>query len=260
MKNLRLNRIFASDGRTVTIACDHAGYMGTIRGLEDPGSLIDILRTTGVDAVLTTMGVARAFSCRFGKLGLILRADGGSTTRGPQTGAISRFFSVEDAVRLGADAVICMGMIGYPEESSSLQNLAALCAESAAWNLPVVGELLVKAREDKEVTPEDIGFAIRIGAELGADLIKAPYVGPPDGYRASLAACYRPTVVLGGARVNEEAAQLEAVQEALEAGAAGVAIGRNVWQHPDPAGMCRALVALVHGGASVGKALQEIRP
>jgi DhnA family fructose-bisphosphate aldolase class Ia len=152
-----------------------------------------------------------------------------------------------------------MGMIGYPEEPSSLQNLASLCAQSAEWNLPVIAEMLVKGQDGKEVTPEDIGFAIRIGVELGADMIKAPFARPADRFHTALSACYRPTVVLGGAKADQEASLLESVQDALGAGAVGVAIGRNVWQHPDPAGVCRALVALVHGGVSAGEALKEIR-
>jgi DhnA family fructose-bisphosphate aldolase class Ia len=259
MKEFRLRRLFGADGRTVIIAFDHASFMGDLPGLENPGALLDELCSSGVDAVLTTMGVARAYCGRFGRLGLILRADGGSSVRSPTTGAIQLLFSVEDAVRLGADAVICMGMIGFPEEPSSLRNLATLCAQSAEWSLPVMAEMLVNGQDGKDATPEDVGFAMRIGVELGADLIKAPFSSPIERYRSALASCYRPAVVLGGAKVDEEARLLETVQMALEAGAAGVAIGRNVWQHPDPAGMCRALAALVHGGASVGSALTEIR-
>jgi class I fructose-bisphosphate aldolase len=259
MKELRMNRLFGRDGRSVIIACDHAGFMGPLPGLDDPGYLLGQISGSGIDAVLTTMGVARRFASCFGKLGLILRADGGSTIRNSQTGQINCLFSAQDAVRLGADAVVCMGMIGYPEERSSLLNLAALSAEAAQWNLPVMAEMLVNGKDGHEPTAEDIGFAVRIGAELGADLIKASYAGPPEKYGAAIRACYRPVVVLGGSKVNEEEVLFESIQVALEAGARGVAIGRNVWQHTDPAGMCRALVSLVHGGASVTSALKEIK-
>lgn len=259
MKQLRINRIIGADGKSVIIAFDHAGFMGPMPGLERPGKLLEDLSTSGVDAVLTTMGVVRRYSDKFGKLGLILRADGGSSIKGPQTGSIHRLFSIEDAARLGADAVICMGMIGFPEEPSSLQNLASLCAESCTWNIPVIAEMLVNSKDGNEVTPEDLGFAMRIGIELGADLIKAPFAPPADRYQKALASCYRPTVVLGGAKMNEEACLFENVKTALDAGAAGVAIGRNVWQHPDPVGMCRALAALVHGGASISGAMKELK-
>ncbi|MBN1538308.1 MAG: hypothetical protein JW908_16345 [Anaerolineales bacterium] len=259
MKDLRMRRLFGENGRTVIIAFDHAAFMGPMRGLEDPGSLLDSIRNTGINAVLTTQGIARSFATRFGSLGLLLRADGGSSMRNPQMGDIHRIVSVEDAVRLGADAVVCMGMIGFPEETSSLLNLTELVSQAAVWNMPVMAEMLVKASENKEPTAEDIGFAMRVGVELGADIIKTPFAGPMEQYRKQMAACYRPVVVLGGAKVDDESGLLTSVAKALEAGASGVAIGRNVWQHGNPTGMCRALVALVHGGASVAQALTEIK-
>ena len=257
MKELRLNRIFASDHRAVIVACDHAGFMGTVKGLERPERLLEAVAGSGVDAILTTVGIARRFACQLGRLGLILRVDGGSTVRSPVMGALHTMFSVEDACRLGADAVICMGMIGMAEEPSSLQNLAQLSAEAEKWGMPLIAEMLIQPKEGP-CTPQDIGFAMRIGAELGADVIKASFARPVDTYREARSACYRPVVVLGGEKVKDEREMLQAVAEALEAGADGVAIGRNVWQHANPGGVCRALAALVHGGAGVEQALQEI--
>ncbi len=257
MKELRLNRIFGPDRRTVIVACDHAGFMGPVKGLEQPERLLDILVVSGVDAVLTTMGIARRFACHLGRLGLILRADGGSSLRSPVMGSLHTLFSVEDACRLGADAVICMGMIGMPEEPSSLQNLACLSSEAEKWGMPLVAEMLVQPKEGA-CTPQDIGFAMRIGVELGADVIKASFARPLADYAEARRTCYRPVVVLGGEKVKDEREMLQGIEDALEAGADGVAIGRNVWQHADPAGVCRALVALVHGRASVDQAVKEI--
>lgn len=257
MKELRLNRIFASDRRAVIVACDHAGFMGTVRGLEQPERLLDTLMESGVDAVLTTMGIARRFAGCLGRLGLILRVDGGSSVRSRVMGSLHTLFSIEDACRLGADAVICMGMIGMPEEPSSLQNLAALSSEAEKWGMPLVAEMLIQPKEGA-CTPQDIGFAMRIGAELGADVIKASFARPLADYKEARRACYRPVVVLGGEKVKDEREMLQTIAEALDAGADGVAIGRNVWQHANPAGVCRALVALVHGRASVDQALKEM--
>jgi DhnA family fructose-bisphosphate aldolase class Ia len=259
LKELRLGRIFGKDGRAVIIACDHAGFMGPVQGLEEPGKLLDALADSGIDAVLTTRGVARRFAAKFGKLGLILRADGGASIASPVMGSLHPLFSVEDALKLGADAMICMGMIGFPEEPSSLQNLAAFTAQSLSWGMPVIAEMLVKPKEGESVTAKDIGFAMRIGAELGADVIKASFARPGDAYRSALQSCYCPVVVLGGEKVKNETEMLQAIAEALEAGATGVAIGRNVWQHAKPGGVCRALVELVHGSGRVEKALKEIR-
>lgn len=258
MKELRLSRIFAKDGRAVIVACDHAGFMGPLRGLEDPGRLIDALAESQVDALLTTRGVAARFASKIGKLGLILRADGGASAMSPVMGSLHTLFSIEEACRLGADAVICMGMIGFPEEPASLANLAALTADSARWGMPVVAEMLVKPKEGESITPKDISFAMRIGIELGADLIKTSFVRPKEEYAEIVRQCYRPVVVLGGEKTKTEQETFAAIAEALEAGATGVAIGRNVWQHANPGGICRALVELVHGSGSVDKALLEV--
>ena len=259
MAKLRMGRIFADDGRAVILAMDHASFMGPLRGLEDPGAMLRAAASSGIDAVLTTFGVARTFSTSFGRMGLILRMDGGATMRSANPGNLRRLFSVEDALRLGADAVACMGMIGYEEEAASLEVLSELTSQAAEWNMPVMAEMLVKNMEGGDPTAEDVGFAMRIGAELGADFIKTVYAPPIEQYRIAIQACYCPVVILGGSKTPDEADLLNPVAEALEAGAKGVAIGRNVWQHDDPQGMCRALNSLVHEGASVAKALKEIR-
>lgn len=259
MNALRARRIFGPDGRSVIVALDHAKFMGPQAGLEDPGRLIAAVAEAGADAVLTSYGVASTFGGCFGRMGLVLRADGGGTTRNPKPGELRRVFSAADALRLGADAVICMGMVGFPEEASSLRVLSDLVAECAGWGLPVMAEMLAQGKDGAPATAADIGYAARIGIEHGADWIKTNYAGPAADYRAALRGCYRPVVVLGGSKANSDAALLESIAEALDAGASGVAIGRNVWQHADPAGLTRALVALVHAGASVSTALAALQ-
>ena len=255
MNQIRMRRIFAADGRTVIVALDHAAYFGPMTGLEQPGKVLQTVVEAGADAVLTTAGVVARFGDCLGRAGLILRADGGSTVRDPQPAGLRQVVSVERALRLGADALVCMGMIGFPDESASLRVLTELVDEGSRWGLALLAEMMVAGKEGKAPTAEDVAFAARIGAELGADFIKTSYIGPPEAYRTVLASCYVPVVVLGGEKAADDRAVLEAVAGAMEAGAMGVAIGRNVWQHPDPAGMVRALVALVHGGATVDEAL-----
>ena len=258
-KERRLSHIFAKDGRTVIVACDHAGFMGTVKGLEHPGALIADVKDAGVDAILTTKGIASTFSSQLKNIGLILRADGGASLRSPVMGSLSVICSIEEACKLGADTVICMGMIGFPEEPSSLHNLAELTGEGLRLGMPVMAEMLVKPKEGESVTPQDVGFAMRIGVELGADLIKASFARPTEDFRTALQACYRPVVVLGGEKAKDEREVLQGIAEAMQAGASGVAVGRNVWQHANPAGICRALVALVHQGVSVDEAMKEIK-
>jgi DhnA family fructose-bisphosphate aldolase class Ia len=258
MTSSRLRRIFAPDERTVIVAMDHTAYFGPMRGLEHPDDVLQAVVEAGADAVLTTPGIAACFGDRLGRAGLILRADGGSSQRDPQPAGLRQIVSVERALRLGADALACMGMIGFPDESASLRVLTDLVDECSRWGLLVLAEMLVQGHGSEKPTVEDVAFAARVGADLGADIIKTTYVGPPDAYRAAIASCYVPLVVLGGEKANDDRAVLESVAGALASGASGVAMGRNVWQHTNPAGMTRALVALVHGGATVDEALREV--
>jgi len=102
-------------------------------------------------------------------------------------------------------------------------------------------------------TVEKIALAARVGAEMGADVIKCPYA--PDFARVTQT-CYVPVVILGGARRGDEAAMLGEIKSAVDAGAAGVAMGRNIWQAANPIAMTRAICAMIHHGATVEEALR----
>ncbi len=183
MNPLRARRIFAADGRAVIVAMDHAGFYGPMPGLDDPGKLLDTVARAGADAVLTTYGIASTFGARFGRLGLILRADGGSTTRNPKPGEFRKVFSAADALRLGADAVACMGMIGFAEEASTLRVLTELVRECAPCGLPVMAEMLGKGEDGAPPTAADVGYAMRIGDGFQAVDAPIPRIGLHSGKR-----------------------------------------------------------------------------
>ena len=136
--------------------------------------------------------------------------------------------------------------VGGADEGAVFNRLERLAAECHRWGMILLAEMLPGGFEAGEVSVEQIAVAARVGAELGADLIKIRFSGTAETYRAVTAACYRPVVILGGSKQTPEQL-LAQVREALAAGAAGVAVGRNLWQHPDPAAMTRALVEVVHG-------------
>ncbi|HHY93961.1 MAG TPA: fructose-bisphosphate aldolase [Firmicutes bacterium] len=262
MKENRLRRIFAGDGRTLIVAMDHAGSMGPLPGLSEPGELLREVTTAGADAIMTTFGVARRFGKEMGRAALILRVDGGTSALGPrEKGHMSQVFRVTDALRLGADAVACMGFPGPDYESETLPYLAHLAGDCEEWGLPLLAEMLPWGFQPhpESRSPERVATAVRIGAEMGADIIKTQFVGDVETFRRQvIAPCYVPVVVLGGSRMGSDAEVLETVASALDAGAAGVAMGRNIWQHPTPARMVAALGALIHGGATAGEALAEL--
>jgi class I fructose-bisphosphate aldolase len=245
-KSLRWHRIFRNDRRAVVIAMDHGLFGASPLGnLRDPGNLIAQVVSAGADAILTSPGIASACGNAFGRAGLILRVDGGTTRLGGNWGAMSQLFSVTAAVRLGADAVVAMGFIGGAEEKASLTSLAAVARECLEWRVPLLGEMMLTGAAGENISAENLITAARIGAEMGADFIKIAYTGSPDSFKSLVDDCFVPVLMLGGDS-KAEAEILGQVRDAMRAGAAGVAMGRNVWQHPDPAKITRAIAEIVH--------------
>ncbi len=245
MTTRRLNRIFRSDGHALIVAMDHGLIDGPTPGLERPGETIAKVAAGGADAVLTSYGVARRFAGELAPLGLILRVDGGATSLGMAGGPGATFFGVEEALRLGADAVAVSAFPGSPVEVESLERLAHVIAAAHAWGLPVMAEMVPGGFDSppEKRTPHAVALAVRVAAELGADFVKTPYVA---GFAAVVAGSYVPVVVLGGARRGNEQAMLADIRAAMEAGAAGVAIGRNIFQAEDPTAMTAAVARILH--------------
>lgn len=250
----RMNRIFRPDGRVLIVAMDHASMEGPCKGLEDPGKTIEKVAAGGADAVLTTYGVARHFARQLAPLGLILRSDGGSTILGKMEGPGALFYGIEEALRLGADALAVSGFPGSDKESESLENIATLAREAHAWGLTVMAEMVPGGFDSAPEfrTVENIALAARVGDELGADFIKTPYV---DGFERVIQSCYTPVVILGGAKRGQERDMLADIKKAIESGASGVAIGRNIFQAENPQAMTAAVAAIVHGNASLDEAM-----
>jgi DhnA family fructose-bisphosphate aldolase class Ia len=245
----RLNRIFRQDGRAFIVAFDHGMIDGPAKGMEHPGETLKKIVAGGADAILTTYGTARQFAKEIAPLGLILRLDGGGTKLG-QMGPGSLFYSVGDALRAGADAVAVSAFPGAPHEEESLAILASVVSEAHEWGVPVMGEMVPGGFDspDSMRTAESIAIAARVGAELGADWVKIPYA---EGFEWVTETCYVPAVILGGAKKGSEKGMLEKIRAALDVGARGVAIGRNIFQAHNPESMTAAIAALIHEDASI---------
>jgi DhnA family fructose-bisphosphate aldolase class Ia len=244
----RMHHLFASDGRAVVIAMD-GGRLGVPPGLEDAGGAVAKVVEGGADAILTTFGMARAVADTLGGQGLIVALD----SEGPIAD-----YGVEQALRLGADAVELKVFPGNPNETklADLRRLAARCAE---WGMPLLGEPIPVSFQDTAAhTLENVANAARIAAEAGSDLVKVHYVAPADSYRRVVECCYVPVLVLGGPAKDDPRDALRMAAEALEAGARGVVFGRNVVTNPRPDRMVAALAEIVHGGATVDAAARQL--
>jgi class I fructose-bisphosphate aldolase len=251
----RMKRIFAPDGRALIVAMDHGLMDGPCKGLEDPGKTIEKIVAGGANAILTSYGLARRYASELAGIGLIMRADGGSTSLGKSGGPGKLFFSVEEALRLGADALAVSAFPGADNEADTLQNLAEAAGEAHAWGLAVLGEMVPGGFDSppEKRTSQTVALSARVGSELGADMIKTPYV---PGFEAVTCTSYVPVVILGGAKRGKERDMLADIKTAIDVGASGVAIGRNIWQSENPAAMTAAVAAILHHGASVDEAMQ----
>ena len=252
----RMNRIFRPDGRALIVALDHGLLDGPCPGLENPAETIAKLVAGGADAVLTSYGIAQRFAKELAPLGLILRGDGAATSLGKQSDgpSSSLFFNVEEALRLGADALVVTALPGSAKEETTLKNLATMVGTAHRWGVPVLGEMVPGGFDSgpEYRTQENIAMSARIGVEMGADFIKTPYT---PGFEAVTGTCFRPVVILGGAKRGSEREMLVDIKAAIEAGGAGVAIGRNIFQADDPVAMTAAVAAILHRSASVAEAM-----
>jgi len=244
-KQSHINRIYSSDARTVIAAMDHGLYgVSPLSHLTRPGELIDQVIRGGANAVLTSPGIVLKFNDHLVNTGIILRLDGGGTNLYEGLTKLRMISSVEDAVKMGADAVVAMGFCGTEDEYRSLATLGQIAIECRKLNMPLMAEMLPMGYDSKP-SLKQILSAARIGADLGADIVKIRFSGSVEDYQAVTEACFVPVVILGGA-ANSQPQLLKEVRSAIQAGASGVAIGRNIWQSDSPALITRSIADIVH--------------
>lgn len=253
-KTRRLRRIMGPDTKTLIIAMDHGVTIGPVKGLEDMQMTVRHVVNGGADAVLVHKGIAKHVDTMGS--GLIIHVSA-STTRGSKPNLKVDVCTVHEAVRLGADAVSAHVNIGADEEHLMLEALGALSRECDAVGLPLLAMMYPRGPRIKNDHEYDVvAHAARIGAELGADVVKTVYTGDIDSFRRVVASCPVPIVLAGGAQMNNDLEVLELAENSLKAGAAGLSFGRNVFQHSKPEVMSRALAAIVHKGSSANSASQ----
>jgi DhnA family fructose-bisphosphate aldolase class Ia len=255
MVTRRLNRIFQADGRCLIVACDHGMISGPDSGIENMDHTLTQVIAAGVDAVMASYGTSRRFAAKLARVGLVLRIDGAGTVLGQMDGPGGQFYTVEDALRVGADALCVTAFPGSPVEAPTLEVLARVIRQAHAWGLPVMAEMVPGgfAAGPEFRNLESISLAARLAAELGADWVKIPYVA---GFEQVVAGCYVPVVVLGGPHRAEPAPTLEMVKAGMLAGGVGATVGRNIWKSSNPAKMAAAIAAIIHQNATVDAAMQ----
>ncbi len=257
-KAKHLSHFLQSDGRTVIVPIDH-GTAIPVPGMENTGALIEVLKPSA-DGFVVNLGVAQAFRDTLDDKGVCLRTDCYKPAHGDnQDEGAYRLYGADEAAEVGAHAMMNMLYVHHRNEAEIFRECAELIAESLEAEIPVIVETLpFGIGRPRDYTVENIGFAARAAAELGADIVKTAYPtgATADQFKAIVDSVFVPVIILGGAAMGDDAALLTMVRNAIDAGAAGIAVGRNVWQHPAPGKIAAALAAIVHDEASVDSAMK----
>jgi len=247
-KTRRLRRIMRDDSKSFIIAMDHGVTLGPVRGLENMQETVRRVVSGGADAVLVHKGIAKHVDTHGS--GLIVHVSA-STKLGGKPNLKVGVCTLEEAVRLGADAVSAHINVGSEEEDKMLEFLGALSEQCDSFGFPLLAMMYPRGPNVKnENEYEVVSHAARIGAELGADVVKTVYTGDIVSFRRVVQSCPVPVVVAGGPRMTTDMDVLELGESSMKAGAAGLSFGRNVFQHDRPEAMSRALAAIVHEQAS----------
>lgn len=257
-KRLRLRRLLAADGRGVVVPMDHGVSEGPLRGLERPAETAAAVIRGGADSVIVHKGLVKTVAPSLGGAGFWLHVSAG-TSLNPDPNDKRVVGTVQEALRLGADGLSVHVNVGSPEESRMVENLGRLAGECDAMGLPLLAMMYPRGHEIRD--PHDLALVkkvARLGYELGADVLKVPYTGSPDSFREVVRGVDVPVLVSGGPKAEREEDFLRMVAGSVEAGGAGVSVGRNLWQHRDPAAMTRAVHRIVHDRVSLADALQEL--
>jgi putative autoinducer-2 (AI-2) aldolase len=248
----RLSRIFQADGHTVMLAFDHGYFQGPTRGLERVDlNIVPLAPLT--DALMATRGIFRTVVPAGCDKALVLRASGGpSILKELSDEGIA--MDIVDAVRIDAAAVAVQVFVGGEHETQSVLNMTQLVDAGLHYGIPVVGVTAVGRTLTRDA--RYLGLATRIIAELGAQVVKT-YFCEKD-FTHVTAACPVPIIMAGGQKLPVAEA-LTMAYKAVDQGAAGVDMGRNIFQRQHPEAMMKAVRAVVHDGASPTAAEQLYR-
>jgi predicted phospho-2-dehydro-3-deoxyheptonate aldolase len=247
-KKRRMNRI-VKNGRTLIVPMDH-GITKPAEGLEDVDSIMR--QIDGVaDAVVLHKGVVKRskFVAEMG-MGLIVHLSASTCLVEPNDKRI--ITSVEKAIELGADAVSIHINIGSKTEGRQLSEAGMIAELCDSWGMPLLAMIYARGEGINEKDPEVVKHAVRVGYEIGADIVKTAYTGSPETFAEVVDVADVPIVVAGGSKVDEFKL-LKDISDAISVGAIGAAVGRNVFQHRNPMLIARALRMVIHENAQLDR-------
>ncbi|MFZ5811130.1 MAG: 2-amino-3,7-dideoxy-D-threo-hept-6-ulosonate synthase [Thermodesulfobacteriota bacterium] len=247
-KAVRLERVFnRNTHRTIIVPMDHGVTVGPIDGLIDMREAVNQVAEGGANAVLMHKGLPRCSHRGRGRdVGLIIHLSA-STALSPYPNAKVLVATVEDALKLGADGVSLHVNLGDETERHMLEHFGEVTSKAAEWGMPVLAMVYARGPKVKdEYAPEVVRHCARVGTEIGADVVKVPYTGDVDSFARVTEACCIPVVIAGGPKMDNDRDLLQMAHDSVQAGGSGLSIGRNIFQHRQPARIVQALHGIVH--------------
>ena len=259
-KEIRLERIMhRGTGKAVIVPMDHGVSSGPIQGIVNIRDAMSQVADGGANAVVVHKGVVAKGHRKSGPdMGLIVHLSG-STSLALDPNAKTLVCSVEEAIKMGADAVSVHVNIGNGHDNEMLTDLGRVAHSAAEWGMPLLAMIYPRGENVKnEYDAQAVKHAARLGAELGADVVKVSYTGSVESFREVVNGCHIPVIIAGGPKMGSDRDILTMVRGAMDAGAAGTSIGRNVFQHENPSKIVSALSEIVHRNASVDEAMDVL--
>ncbi len=257
-KKIRIERIMDREtGKTIIVPLDHGVTVGPIPGLIDLGKTVDAVANGGANAVIGHVGLPLYGHRHHGKdIGLILHLSA-STSLNPDPNNKVLVNSVERAIKMGADGVSIHVNIGAADEDNMLKDLGRVSNDCMEWGMPLLAMMYARGPKiKKETDVEVVKLAARVGAELGADIVKTNYTGDPDSFAKVVEGCPAPVIIAGGEKMETDRDVLEMVYWSLQAGGKGVSIGRNIFQHNNPYKIVKAIYSIVFENIKVDEAMK----
>ncbi len=247
-KQIRMERITdRKSGNMVIVPMDHGVTVGPIAGLENLTEAINDVAKGGADAVLMHKGMVGKGHRGYGNdIGLIVHLNAGSAVA-PDPNNKVLVTTVKEALRLGADGVSVHVNVGADKEHRMLHDLGIVAEECNEYGIPLLAMMYPRGPEIQKGTEmKYVKHVARLGAELGADIIKTLYTGDKKTFKEVVEGCPVPIVIAGGPKIDSDADLLKMVEEAMECGAKGISIGRNVFQAKDRVDITKKLCEIVH--------------
>ena len=258
-KQIRLNQMLNPKSKNaIVVAMDHAAVLGPIPGIVDPVQTVKNLADHHPDTFFMPNGVVKQVYPQFVEhhIPFMVSIDT-CVEMGPEPSYFMLSDSVMHAVQLGASGVSMHVMVGAEKTSDMLKGLAKVAEDCDNLGMPLMA-IMYPCGFDNNNAIEHVKWAARIGAELGADIVKTYYTGSKETFQEVVDSCPIPVMLSGGKLTDDPKDFLTVLKNVVDAGGRGCAVGRNLWQYKDPAAMLEAIKLIMHENGSVEEALKVL--